>query len=321
MELATASKFLKDAVNLSDGIDDYILERANNPIEFCGISTGFTLLDKLIDGLVPGTLMVICARPKHGKSTFLSTVSRHVAYLVKKPVLYIDTEMKFDEYRPRILSVLSGVDERKVKHGGYTPQELHNLEQAARLIKTGKLYHEYMPGYSIEKIRTLYKKYKYREDIGLGVFDYIKEPSGENPTSRKEYQLLGDVTTALKDMSGELDIPFLAAVQTSRQQDVADSDRILRYADVLSFFKPKTSEEIEAGGIKAGNYKLVITESRRGGTTDLDGIGFDFVKRCLQIRESAIQHMDFDKHNKEKDDYDDQYEQPNSSTTDESYFV
>jgi replicative DNA helicase len=142
--------------------------------------------------------------------------------------------MPFDQWRSRMIAMLSGVPERRVKHGGYTEQEYFNLQQATDLIKKGKLFHEYMPGYDVGKLSAIYNKYKHVEGIELAVFDYIKEPPGGSK-DRKEYQLLGDVTTALKDMSGELQIPFLCANQLNRQKDIADSDRILRYADVLMF--------------------------------------------------------------------------------------
>jgi len=303
MELSVKSKAIREATNLADGLDDYIKERKENPIEYCGISTGYDILDKRIDGMVPGTLTVLCARPKHGKSTFLSCVAKHVAYIIGKPVLYVDTEMPFDQWRSRMLSMMSDVPERIVKHGGYSEEQYYNISQAAEIIKRGKLFHEYMPGYSVDKLAAVYRKYKHVEDIGLAIFDYIKEPPGGSK-ERKEYQILGDVTTALKDLSGELDIPFLCANQLNRQQDIADSDRILRYADVLMFFKTKTPEEIEAGGgLNGGTHKLVITDSRRGGTTTEDGIGYEFLKKTLQIHEAEFQVVDYNKKDyQEKED-------------------
>lgn len=302
MELSLKSKAVKEATNLSDGLDEYIEERRKNPIEYCGMGSGFEILDKRIDGLVPGTLTVLCARPKHGKSTFLCNIGAYVAYELDKPVLYVDTEMPFDQWRSRIIAMLSGIPERRIKHGGYTDQEYYNIKQSVDVIKRGKFFHEYMPGYSVEKLAAIYNKYKHVEGIELAIFDYIKEPPGGSK-DRKEYQLLGDVTTALKDMSGELQIPFLCANQLNRQKDIADSDRILRYADVLMFLKPKEVEEIERGGLQAGGHKLVITDSRRGGTTPEEGIGLEFIKRSLQINEAKVQLIDYDsKEYKEKED-------------------
>lgn len=293
LELSLKSKAVREAKNIADGIEEYIEERRAHPVEFCGLSTGYPILDRRIDGLVPGTVSVLCARPKNGKSTFLSNVSAYIAFKIGKPVLYVDTEMTFAEWRARIISMLSGVPERKVKHGGYSDQEYFNIQQAIKLIKGGKLFHEFMPGYSIDKLAALYKKYKHIEHIELGVFDYIKAPPGADFSNKKEHQLLGDVTTVLHDLAGELQIPFLCANQINRQDDIADSDRILRYADVLMFFKKKEFEEINSAGIGSGTYRLIIKHSRRGGETPKEGIGYDFFKSTLQISEAPVQQIDY----------------------------
>jgi len=304
MDLSMQSKAIKEATNLAEGIDEYIEERRNNPIKTCGMSTGFEIFDERIDGLIPGTLHIVCARPKHGKSTFLSCIAAHIAYELFEPVLYIDTEMPFEQWRDRVIAMMSGVPERRVKHGGYSDQEYYNISKAKETIKKGKLFHEYMPGYSIDKLVASYKKYKYSDNIGVGIFDYIKAPPGADFRNKKEYQLLGDVTTTLKDLSGELSIPFFAANQINRQQDIADSDRILRYADVLMFLKPKTMEEIQQVGIDGGTYKLIIPYSRRGGTTAEEGIGFNFYKRSLQMSEAKVQLIDYNSSEyKESEDF------------------
>ncbi len=104
-------------------------------------------------------------------------------------------------------------------------------------------------------------------------------------------------------MAGELDIPVLCANQINRQDDIADSDRILRYADVLMFFKPKSKEEMDKVypfEKEYGTHKLIITDSRRGGTTPEEGIGFSFTKRMLHLSEAPKQLIDYNESKKEE---------------------
>jgi len=72
-----------------------------------------------------------------------------------------------------------------------------------------------------------------------------------------ETQYLGLLSTALKDISGELDIPVISAAQLGRSaanvsfatdNTVGESDRILRYANVLMALMQKTTKEIDEGG-------------------------------------------------------------------------
>jgi len=288
MDLSMRGFNIDEPVNLNTGLDQYIEERREHKIQMSGLPTGYKILDRQIDGMTPGSLFVVAARKKKGKSTLLSNIAGHVAYIQRKPVLYVDTELTFEEWRPRMLASLSGVKERDIKHGGYSDIDYEKLVKSSNIVSKGRLFHEYMPGYSVEKLVALYKKYKYKEDIGLIVFDYLKEPNSTSlDRSRKEYQLLGDVTTKLKDLAGQLDIPALTAVQLNRDNDVADSDRIARYADVVAHWYERPPDELEEGGKYCGTHKLEIRDTRRGGATNRHGIGYNFHKEIMRIVEVA----------------------------------
>lgn len=287
MELSMSDLNIDEPRNLVDGLLEEIEKRKELQIVLSGLSTGYNIVDKQIDGMIDGTLLIIASRKKMGKSALLTNMALHVAYKEMKPVLYVDTELTFEEWRNRAVAIMSGVKERDVKHGGYNEKTYDDLITAIKIIKNGSnLFHEYMPGYSVDKLVTLYQKYKQKEDIGLMVFDYLKEPESSSvDRQRKEYQILGDVTTKLKDLSGRLNIPVLTAVQLNRDNDIADSDRIARYGDIICHWAARKEEEQEEGGIDSGTHKLVIRDTRRGGTTNEHGIGFNFFKEHLIINE------------------------------------
>lgn len=294
LDLSMSGLSINEPINLGEGLAEYIEELKDKKIELSGVSTGYPILDKQIDGMVPGTLQVIAARKKMGKSTFLTNIALHVAYRLRLPVLYVDTELSFNEWRSRALAAISGVRERDIKHGNYDTVTCSKLTKILELVEKGKLFHEYMPGYSVDKLVALYKKYHYKEKIGLIVFDYLKEPDSTSvDRQRKEYQLLGDVTTKLKDLAGQLNIPALTAVQLNRDNDVADSDRIARYADIVCHWGVRDAKEIEEGGLACGSHKLEIRDTRRGGATSDKGIGYKFFKDTLSIKEVAIDKQYF----------------------------
>jgi len=286
LDMSSISMLNEDPIKLGDDLDQFIADRKDKKIIMTGLSTGFPILDRQIDGLIPGTLMVVAARKKMGKSAFLTNSALFNAFKSDIPVLYIDTELTFSEWQTRALSIMSGIKERDIKHGGYSDDQLRRLEHAKNIIQNGKIYHKYMPGYSVDKVVSLCKKYKLKEDIGLIIFDYLKEPDlSTTDGNRKEYQLLGDITTKLKDLAGILNVPVLTAVQLNRQNDIADSDRIARFGDIISIWGLRTEEEKEKCGPEGGQYKLVIKDTRRGGSTSTEGIGFWFFKSRITIRE------------------------------------
>lgn len=294
LDLSLKNSHMGEPINLYVGLQELIDERRNKKVDTIGVQTGYPILDRQIDGMVPGTLQIIAARKKMGKSTLLTNIALHVGARLKKPVLYVDTEMSYGEWRDRAIACISGVKEREFKHGGYDDVAYERLCKAAQLVDKTKIFHEKMPGYSVDKLVALYKKYKIKEDIGLIVFDYLKEPDSSSvDRQRKEYQILGDVTTKLKDLAGILDIPALTAVQLNRSDDIADSDRIARYADVICHWMIRSKEEVDEAGKDAGLYKLVIKDSRRGGETNEHGIGFNFFKERAEIKEVPIEQQYF----------------------------
>ena len=295
MDLSMSGLNIDEPKNLSDGLAEELEKRKDLQITLSGLSTGYPILDKQIDGMINGTLLIIASRKKMGKSALLSNIASHVAYKEFKPVLYVDTELTFEEWRNRAIAIISGIKERDVKHGGYDEVTYDDLTKAVKIIESGSnLFHEYMPGFSVDKLVALYKKYKQKENIGLIVFDYLKEPDSTSvDRQRKEYQILGDVTTKLKDLSGKLDIPAITAVQLNRDNDIADSDRIARYGDVICHWTTRKDEEMEEGGINSGTHKLIIKDTRRGGTTNDHGIGFNFFKEQLRIKEIRVDKQHF----------------------------
>ena len=294
LSLSTDSAAVIEPKHVGEGLDEYIDSIKDTKVNMRGLSTGYPILDQKIDGQIPGTLMIIAARKKMGKSTLLTNIALHAAIMENRPVLYIDTEMPFNQWRDRALAIISGVKERTIQHGGFAKDKetLRKILEAVEKLKNSKFFHHFMPGYSVEKITALFHKYKLKENIELGVFDYIKEPdSSTTDAGRKEYQILGDVTTRLKDLAGQLNIPFLAAVQVNRVGDVADSDRVARYGDIVAFWEyrdKKVMEELGADMDVCGHYQLTIKDSRRGGATPATGIGFKFAKRKLIIREVTL---------------------------------
>lgn len=282
---------ISSGVNLNEGFLEYIENKRNKYTEMSGLQTGYTIFDRQIDGLVNSTLTFITARKKTGKSAFLSNVACNVGIKQLKSIIYFDTEMRFDEWRDRSIAIISGINERIIKHGGYDDTIYNKLIKVNKIIEKCKIYHEFIPGYTVDKLIALSKKYKVNNSVDLIIFDYLKEPELSSVSrNRKEYQLLGDVTTALKDLAAELDLPILAAAQINREGDIADSDRIARYADVIAQWMPMTNEEKSQGGdtFKKGNYKLIIRDSRRGGHTPETGIGYMFKKSRLKITEIPI---------------------------------
>jgi replicative DNA helicase len=72
---------------------DRIDELAKRPEDFQGVPTGFTDLDRLLNGLQPSDFLIVAGRPGQGKTGFLLTIAKNAALTYKKHVAIFSLEM------------------------------------------------------------------------------------------------------------------------------------------------------------------------------------------------------------------------------------
>lgn len=312
MDLALETQNVADAANIGDTIDAFVEELQPDSPKSHGLSTSFSRLDFAINGLEPGTLTVVGARPKVGKSAILLNWTAHIAYQLGVPVLYLDTEMSTREQTLRLLSHLSGVPEKIIKRGEFRndQQAVLRVEEAKEIVKKGFVAHKYFPDFSAESIGAIARKYYHQEGVRCVIFDYIKLSDDDLDRLRnvKEHQSLGYLCSSLKKVAGELDIPVLTAAQIGREgankgritaSHFADSDRILRYANTLLGLSTKTREEMTEAeekfgrqvAMRMGTHRLQILATRAGGE-NFGGIDVHFRKEILTMCEALEQEAD-----------------------------
>lgn len=258
--------------------------RAENPNTVPGIEIGMPIFDYYTNGGQAGDLFVVCARAKCGKSALLTNWATQLSIIEKIPVLYFDTEMSAREQEDRILSILSGVPHKEIVSGMYVldtefgkaEEKRSKLNDAIKMLNEGEYYHIYMPTFTIEKVNAISRKMKIQNGIQAIFFDYLKMPSSAigSLKNAQEYQMLGYITSGMKDLAGTLGIPIYSACQENRsnldgkkdERNIGGSDRILQLATKLMFLSRKSDEEImKGGGAKlCGNRRLEIVYQRNG---------------------------------------------------------
>ena len=175
LQISVESNKGTDAVDIAEGLVELVEEAKLSPTNVRGLETGFPLLDEAINGLEPGTLTVLGARPKAGKSATLMNIAKHMAYQTDQPILYLDTEMSTKEQQFRLLAILSSVPEKEIKNGTYTtnPEWDRAVDEALQIARSGKILHKYYPDFTAEGVSALTRKYKHQHNIGCVIFDYI----------------------------------------------------------------------------------------------------------------------------------------------------
>ena len=282
------TSLLNDVDNLPtklfNDVADRLLYLQDNIREQVGIATGFKRYDFAIGGgLRPGTINIIGARSKVGKTILADNIGVYIAKNLYIPVLNLDTEMRKEDHQDRSMAMLSNVKIRDIETGKFAG----NLEGKDRIFKVAKeveqipYYYQSIGGMPFEDQISVMRRWLAKivglNDVGKAnpcviIYDYLKLMNTESFTQNlSEFQLLGFMMTSLHNFALRYDIPFLAFIQLNRDgitkesSDTASgSDRIIWLCSNFTIYKRKSDDEIAMDGPENGNRKLVPVLSRHG---------------------------------------------------------
>lgn len=268
---------MHEATDIGEGIEEYLQTLADDPKDVIGLSSGFPRWDSCIGGgLRRGSVHVVAARPKVGKSFWALNVGRNIAEK-KIPVLYLDTELtRTEDQLPRITSLISGVDIECIETGKFAamPDMKSKVDEVTQKIKNLPMTHAWVGGFSPDAIiaearRWLIKRVGFNEEGRanecLIVYDYLKIMNHEDIKSNLgEYQIMGFVMTKLHDFVTRWGIPLIAMAQLNQDEVLATSDRIRWLCTSLTYIKGKSSEELNVDPPTNGAKKIIIDVTRKG---------------------------------------------------------
>jgi hypothetical protein len=290
---------------MGEGIEEYIEYLQTNVVDQVGIPTGFPVYDQSIGGgLRKGTVNVIGARPKTGKTLLSDNMGRNIA---KKgiPVLNMDTEMSKKDHIHRLIAMATEIEINKIETGKFadSPINQDKIKEAVKELKEMPLHHKVIAGKAFDEQLAIMRRWLV-QTVGLNddgtakdcviFYDYLKlmDTTGMDK-DLKEYQLLGFMMTALHNFAVKYQVPIMAFIQLNRDgitkestDSASGSDRIIWLCSNFSIFKRKSDEEIAEDGGQSGNRKLIPVISRHGGgLDDNDYINCNMKGWCAKIEE------------------------------------
>ena len=136
-----------------DDVEAHLDELAEECVDQIGVPTGFSRYDFAIGGgLRKGTVNVIGARPKTGKTLLADNMGIHIAKS-GIPVLNLDTEMRKEDHQHRMMAMLSGVPINDIETGKFAddPATRKKVTDAAREIKDIPYYFKTIGGAAFEE--------------------------------------------------------------------------------------------------------------------------------------------------------------------------
>lgn len=277
----------KGLLLIHHNLEERLKTLAEDPKDIVGLPTGYSNWDNCIGGgFRRGTVNVIGARAKVGKSTLCLNIAKNMAQL-NIPILYLDTEMEQSAQQDRLTSLVTGIPLSHIETGKFSTIKEENEVMCSSIqkIKELPITHINIAGQSIESTLSLSRKWIIK-NVGflengstkpcLVVYDYLKLMNADNLKGNiQETQLLGFLITALHNFAIKWGIPILASVQLNRDgvekegaEVISGSDRILWLCSNFTILKKKSQEELIEDQPKNGTMKLVVTDTRFGGGHD-----------------------------------------------------
>lgn len=243
----------EDFVPLSDALmeaQNEIDAAQNRDGELTGVPTGFRDFDKLTNGLHPGQLIIIAARPGLGKSTLALDLCRHASIHAKIPSIFFSLEMSRAEIAMRLLSAESRVRLQHMRTGNVSDDDWPKIARTQGEIADAPLFIDDSPNMTLVEIRAKCRRLKQKHGLGLVVIDYLQlMTSGKRVESRQ--QEVSEFSRALKLLAKELEVPVVALSQLNRNSE--------QRADK----KPAVSDLRESGSLEQ-DADMVILLHREG---------------------------------------------------------
>src|SRR5580704_3931070 len=276
-----------------------------------GVATELKDLDSKMGGLQKSDLIIIAGRPGMGKTALATNIAYNIARSWQPGevradgridsvnggiVGFFSLEMSAEQLATRIIAEQTGIPSSTIRRGGIDQRGFDKLKDVTVELQHLPLFIDETGGLNIAQLAARARRLKRQKGLDLVVIDYIQLLQGTSRRGQENrVQEVTEITTNLKALAKELNIPVVALSQLSRQvenrddkrpqlSDLRESGSIEQDADVVMFVfreeyylsnkepRPGTDEhikwqvEMEAAHGKA---EVIIGKQRHGPTGTL----------------------------------------------------
>jgi len=265
----------EDYVPLVDAIStavDEIEHARGRGDEMLGVPTGFADLDELTNGLHPGQLVIVAARPGLGKSTLALDFARAASVRYNQPSIFFSLEMGRSEIAMRLLAAEASIPMHHLRKGDMHDDEWQRLAAKRGDIADAPLFIDDSPNLTLVEIRAKCRRLAQKGGLKLVVIDYLQlMTSGKKVESRQ--QEVSEFSRALKLLAKELQVPVVALSQLNRGpeqradkkpalSDLRESGSLEQDADIVILLHREDAYERDHP--RAGEADLIVAKHRNG---------------------------------------------------------
>jgi replicative DNA helicase len=274
-----ASEDFAPLADIMEGALDEIESISNRSGQMSGVPTGFADLDSLTNGLHPGQMVILAARPAIGKSTLGLDLARSCSIKNGMASVIFSLEMGRNEITMRLLSAEARVALHHMRSGTMTDEDWARLARRMGEVSAAPLFIDDSPNMSMMEIRAKCRRLKQRHDLRLVVVDYLQLMShGGSRRAESRQQEVSELSRSLKLLAKELEVPIIAIAQLNRgpeqrtdkrpmMSDLRESGSLEQDADVVILLHREDAYERESP--RAGEADLIVAKHRNGPTATI----------------------------------------------------
>lgn len=257
-----------------NNVMELIHERMKDPGKIIGYSfgPGFPKLDAATLGLMTKSLTIISANQSVGKTQLAENFAMSQAINDNIPILWFSLEMDSDRMTFRNLSILSGVECKRMMTGNIDVSEKQLIDDSAVKLYNAPFYLSER-GNDLAEALAITRRYVMKYGVKIVYVDYLQLQYVADRKTDARHRELGWISKAWKQLGKELDISIVGISQLSktaidaeiaRAEHAAGSYEIAQDADNFITLKNKSEEEMEKRGIQHGQATMNLDKNRMG---------------------------------------------------------
>jgi len=241
------------------------------------IATGFRNIDRIIQGVAPGELIILAGRPSMGKSALVLDIALNMAK-AGKSVLFFTLEMPYEAVIERALCNQAQVNMATAKTDDAPESELEKLyEQGSKMRELDFALHE--AGTTAEKQIAFIRTRKKMHKLDVVFIDYLQLMNSGHK-SENRVQEISTISRKLKLAAVQEQVPIIALSQLNRQvearekhrprlSDLRESGALEQDADIVMLLHREDyyrSRENPGTDDVDGSAEVIVAKNRRGPT-------------------------------------------------------
>lgn len=241
---------------------------------FNRVLTGFEKIDDLTSGLQNGELVIIAGSPGTGKTAFSLNIAKYAAMEQGIPVAVFSLDTTREQLVMRLLAAEAKLNSSLIHNGTIGETDWQKLLAASRRLSVAPIFIDDTQFMPVLDMKAKARRLAADRGVGLIIVDYLQLIGGSS-TKESEGQEMSKISSALRSLARELDIPVIALFQLSRKLDYRKTNEsrmadfrelsgIEQNADVIAFVQHAEFNKQSEGEIEKATVEIIIAKQKSG---------------------------------------------------------